>query len=140
MRLVRAIYVSRIGDAIGPADIEHILESARTHNHKNAITGILCFNGDYFLQCLEGSRSAVNKTYCKIVGDPRHREVTLLEYREASERNFPDWDMAFVPQSSLTSDVLLRYSAQSSFEPYELSGLSSLKLLRELAGRIKVST
>ena len=63
MFLVRLIYASKISSGFGPEDIESILQSARTYNVKTNVTGMLCFSNEYFLQCLEGSRTAVIKFY-----------------------------------------------------------------------------
>jgi hypothetical protein len=58
MFLVRLIYASTVADTFKPTDIECILTTARKKNKQHGLTGMLCFNSRYFLQCLEGSRSA----------------------------------------------------------------------------------
>lgn len=71
MFLTRLVYASTISESFTPDDIESILIAARKNNIKTNVTGILCFNRKYFLQCLEGSRTAVNKTYHHILNDPK---------------------------------------------------------------------
>jgi len=69
-----------------------------------AITGVLCVcqGGNVFLQALEGGRDAVNALYGRIVQDPRHRDVTLLDYAEIDERRFAGWRMGSVDSARST--------------------------------------
>tara|TARA_Y100001951_G_scaffold21856_1_gene16832 strand:+ start:3806 stop:4006 length:201 start_codon:yes stop_codon:yes gene_type:complete len=50
-------------------------------------------NQHYFLQCLEGSRSNVNKIYHRILNDKRHRDPIILDYQEIEARDFSAWEM-----------------------------------------------
>ena len=94
--LVRLLYASRATGEIDDALVASILERSRGYNMEHGITGIPCTytEGSVFLQVLEGGRAAVNKLYASIVCDPRHREVTLLDYAEVPERRFASWRMA----------------------------------------------
>lgn len=121
MYLVRSTYVSTIGEGFSLEDIENILETAVKHNKINKVTGVLCFSKCLFLQCLEGSRKSVNQTLQKIMADSRHHDFTLLDYREIAEREFDEWSMGYVPESSLTAAVNLKYSADGEFNPYGMS-------------------
>lgn len=56
MFLTRLIYTSSVSEQFSPDDISTILDAARNNNQKFNVTGMLCFNRKYFLQCLEGSR------------------------------------------------------------------------------------
>lgn len=132
MFMTRIIYTSTVTDKFKPNDIEDILTTARKYNDKNAITGLLVFNSKTFLQCLEGSRIDVNSTYNRILSDPRHRDVILLDYRDIDEREFDTWSMGYVPSSSLTTDVNIKYSATRNFNPYHMSGKSVHGLLLSL--------
>ena len=132
MYLVRLIYASRMAEGFDQQDISDILESARHYNAKNNITGLLCFSRKIFLQCIEGSRTQVNATYRHILNDARHSDVILLDYTEIVEREFDQWSMGYVPESSLTAPLNLKYSGTKDFDPYKMSGESALRLLRAL--------
>lgn len=125
MFLVRLIYVSSVTENFNPADIETILVSARISNQASNVTGALCFNRRFFLQCLEGSRSKVNETYHRILNDKRHENIVMLEYQEIVEREFYDWTMAYMPDMSIAKDINMRYSGTPEFEPYTMSGVSA---------------
>ncbi len=117
-------------------DIPTILETARTQNSKNNVTGLLSFSRNCFLQCLEGTRSAVNETYHRIAQAPRHHKIVLLNYQEITERQFAEWAMGYIPESSLTAPVNLKFSGSASFSPYELSGESAHQLLASLQNAV----
>lgn len=132
MYLVRLIYASKKTQDIGPQDIEQILKSARANNQELDVTGMLCFNRKFFLQCLEGSRKKVNHIYHKILNDPRHSDIVMLDYQEISKREFSAWSMGYMPESSLTRPVLLKFSGSGDFNPYEISGESAHGLMLAL--------
>ena len=136
MFLTRLVYASTITDAFQHTDIESILFKAREQNAKIDVTGMLCFNRKYFLQCLEGSRTNVNKTYHKILNDRRHTRIILLDYKEISVREFGSWSMGYMPESSMTKPINLKYSGKSDFEPYEMSGESAWKMMIRLKENI----
>lgn len=131
MYLVRLVYASSMGELFNPDDIEHILESARRNNQRAAVTGLLCFSRRYFLQCLEGSRARVNQTYHRILNDPRHQDIVILDYQEIVGREFDSWAMGYTPESSLTAPINLKFSGAKQFNPYEMSGESAHKMMLE---------
>lgn len=135
--LVRLLYASRTVDA-GPEAIESILAQSREFNPANGITGVLCYGGGVFLQCLEGGRAEVNELYGHIVRDARHRDVTLLHYEEILERRFGGWSMGQVNISKANHTQLLKYSERPELDPYALSGKVSLALLEDLAATAAV--
>lgn len=136
MFLVRLVYASTVSEQFQPTDIERILKFAKENNARNGVTGMLCFNHKYFLQCLEGSRSKVNDTYNLIARDPRHKDIVLLDYQTITYREFSDWSMGYVPASKLTSDITFNFSSSNDFNPYTMSGESSSQLLLALRGTV----
>jgi hypothetical protein len=96
--LVRLLYASRADREVDDAFVASILERSQKYNLEHGITGILCTysQGNVFIQVLEGARAAVNTLYGAIVRDPRHRDVTLLDYAEITERRFASWRMGSV--------------------------------------------
>ena len=80
MNIVRLIYASRLKKKLDHAAVEKIADVSRRNNKKLGVTGALCSSPRGFLQILEGPPEAVNELYNRIVRDPRHADVTLLEY------------------------------------------------------------
>ena len=132
MYLTRLIYVSTITQLCRPESLDEILMASRKHNKEDHITGILSFDEQYFLQCLEGSRAKVNEAYSRIHNDKRHSNVIILDYEEISSRVFGDWSMGYVPKSKLTGLLNIQFSGSDSFTPYEMSGASAFQMLLEL--------
>ena len=129
MFLVSLIYTSEMVDSVGFKDI---LEISRVKNEEDGITGVLLFCNNNIVQCLEGSREAVNETYTRIATDKRHKNLLLVDYRVISMRSFSKWTMGYVPESSVTRPILLKYSVSQNFEPRLLSGESCLRMLVDL--------
>ena len=107
---------------------------SRSHNLEYGITGVLCVyqGGNVFMQALEGSRAAVNSLYGSIVRDPRHRDITLLDYAEINERLFSGWRMGSVDLAKVNLGSILRYSEKAVLDPYSMTGRAALALLEEL--------
>ena len=132
--LVRLVYASLAAGEIDHAMIASILEQSQTYNLEHGITGVLCTypQGNLFLQVLEGSRAEVNQLYATIVRDPRHRDVTLLDYAEIDERRFAGWRMGSVDLGKVNLSNILRYSEKPVLDPFTMTGRAALALLGEL--------
>jgi hypothetical protein len=132
--LVRLLYASRTDSPIDEALVASILERSRSANLEHGITGILCSAspGRVFLQLIEGGRAEVNALYRNIVRDPRHAEVTLLDYAEVTERRFSSWRMGRVNLNRVNQGTILRFSETAEFDPFAMSGPTALALLDEL--------
>lgn len=133
MPLCRLIYASRANDLPRPEDLEAILGVSRQNNARVGVTGALMYSSREFLQCLEGSREAVNATYARIVRDPRHSEVSILEFGEIERRWFANWGMHHVPPLWSSRQMLLRYGERESFNPLKMSAACARALLGDLA-------
>ncbi|MDO6527389.1 BLUF domain-containing protein [Motilimonas sp. 1_MG-2023] len=136
MNLYRIVYASTLSESFNSQDIEHILASSRRNNKKQDVSGMLLFSHRYFLQCLEGSRDNINQTYQRILSDERHCRVTIVSYENVTQREFCAWSMGYVPESHLTRELLFKFSASATFDPYTLSNVSALALLKSLHGTV----
>jgi len=117
---VRLIYVSRTTEACDVTAIEEILNVSRKKNAARHITGMLCYDPAFFMQCLEGPKDAVNDLYRDIACDSRHTCVTLLAYHVIEERMFDGWSMAFVRASDLDAQTLRKFG-RGKLDPFALS-------------------
>jgi hypothetical protein len=133
MPLVRLIYASQSTELAKLDILVSILKVARKNNKKGGITGILCYDPKYFLQWLEGPRDSINNLYSIIMKDPRHKNVTLLDYQEISVRTFERWSMAYASTSKANRSLLFKYSVGLSFDPYNLNAEGARGFLMELS-------
>lgn len=139
MALERLIYASRSVELLKPEQLDAILKVSATNNAKVGVTGALMYSSREFLQCLEGSREAINQTYARILRDPRHSDLVILDYREVDRRWFSGWGMHHVPPLWSSRQVLLRYSERETFAPSKMSASMAAALLSDLAADLAAS-
>ena len=103
------------------SDLLLILSQARLNNSRNGITGLLSFDGQNFLQLLEGPKAIVRATVQRISTDSRHYNVKMILDVPITARRFADWGMGFVtvnsespvgiqgfhPQSGASNDAIM---------------------------------
>lgn len=103
--LCRLVYESTVRlpfGAEGEQGIQEILTAARSRNAALGVTGVLYFDGSYFLQVLEGPQGAIAEVFASILADPRHTDLRVVERGPIATRSFAGWDMAWVTAVSVT--------------------------------------
>ena len=132
--LVRLMYASRAAAALDTEEVTAILRHSRETNAREGLTGALCLcnTGRLFIQVIEGGRDAVSRRYNKIVGDPRHTDVTLLQFEEIAERRYAGWAMGQVNMSRLNPALLLKYSETANLDPWRISGAATASMFEEM--------
>lgn len=120
MNLIRLTYASRLKNPLSHATLENIMKVSRRNNKKLGVTGALCSSPRGFLQILEGHPDPVNELFRRIVQDPRHSNVTLLEYTKVPCREFENWSMAYVRTDELAAALLHKYSEHKLFDPFKM--------------------
>jgi hypothetical protein len=97
------IYVSHAADGLKSSDLHDILNKAHQVNANLGITGLLLYKNKRFMQLIEGQEDTVRGLYQKILQDPRHRDLIVLQEDTEPERQFPEWSMAFRNLNTLPS-------------------------------------
>ncbi|MDO7841722.1 BLUF domain-containing protein [Sphingomonas immobilis] len=92
--MLQLVYISTAVPSVGENDLSKILARSRTNNRHDELTGFLLFNGQRFLQALEGPDAHVESTIARIATDPRHRALVTLSRRAIDAREFGEWAMA----------------------------------------------
>jgi len=133
MEMVRLIYVSVMTEECDMDALQEILKVSRKNNAEIGVTGILCYDPAFFLQCLEGPAEAVHGLYRTIEQDDRHKKVQLIEDTPARERMFGPWKMAFVKASELDRRIIERYSPNGKFDPYTFDPATACEFLAAIA-------
>jgi hypothetical protein len=95
MKLCRLVYMSE-RNMSAALDVTQLIDVSRRNNSRLGVTGFLMFDGEYFAQALEGTRSAVTHTYNRIAGDLRHLNLHLISCLDVQERLFPGWAMGLL--------------------------------------------
>ena len=110
------IYCSLARPNMDPAEIQKIIATAKHHNPRYGITGLLVYGSGIFFQWLEGPKDNVIRLMNIIGEDPRHLNVVVLsEEEEIRDRLFPDWDMELVEAAEI-GDVLKNALKEASDE------------------------
>ena len=89
-------YSSYAAAGLQPAELEAILKVSG-HNHaRDALTGVLMFNGAIFVQSVEGPKASVDRLMARLADDPRHCQIDIHDDRSIPKRIFADWTMGYV--------------------------------------------
>jgi Sensors of blue-light using FAD len=142
MHLSQLVYISRSVD-VDQLNTGKILSAARKFNGANDISGLLLFDGTYYLQRLEGARALISLLYHKIAGDPRHTDVAILAAGPLAERECADWAMGYIDDRDVVKHAVRRFSASNHLDPYTMSSESAVALVRYVAntpGIIRTTT
>ena len=123
------VYCSQAVHDMSKEALEKIIATARNHNPKFGITGLLVFGSGIFFQWLEGPRDNVTSLFKIISSDPRHSNVVLLTKEdEFRERLFPNWDMELVAAEDIV--VVLEDAMHDASDPMQKNAL--FNMLQEL--------
>lgn len=94
MPLVALMYVSAAMVAWGTPIFDRIRHSSLQHNERLDVTGLLLYSAGSFLQLIEGEERAVINTFNRIERDPRHTDITVVDWRFIVDRSYGQWRMA----------------------------------------------
>jgi hypothetical protein len=86
--------------------LKNISKASRYTNTNLNITGMLLYDGTFFLQYLEGTKEEVKQIYSVISSDHRHRNLFVLNEGELGDRHFPHWAMKINEIQSIDLETL----------------------------------
>lgn len=79
-----------------------IVEESKRRNRAYDITGVLLFDGTFFMQTIEGPPDSTKELFARIVKDHRHENVKPFGIHQIRERDFPDWHMELIRPAETT--------------------------------------
>lgn len=133
MNLTRLVYYSQRNPSEA-LNTKELIEVCQRNNRRMNLTGLLHFNGDHFIQVIEGGRVEVSALYHRISRDSRHSNIILLECSDARERMFPVWSMGLHQgMDERTSDIFLRYFSTDEINPESVNVDALLDVLQDLS-------
>ena len=95
MALFELLYLSEISATTSASAIAELVVQARLHNKTRGITGLLLFDGEHFIQSLEGEQVDVMALMNRIECDDRHFNVTHLHKGLVATRQFQNFAMGY---------------------------------------------
>ena len=94
---LKAVIISSFATpGLQPGEVEAIGRQSRRNNARDAITGLLLFNGAMFVAAVEGPDAAVDALLARLACDQRHCEMQIRDERVLGARIFPGWTMGHV--------------------------------------------
>ncbi len=140
MSLLRLAYVSTCAPGLSLDDVYKIMRVAHPWNVENGVSGMLCWSGEFFLQCLEGERRTVTTLFKNIAADARHADVEIIVAAPTNTRWFGEWGMGF-SRLMASHRLDLPSGRGASFNPYLLEAVdmeSTFEQLSQLAQRLSI--
>ena len=123
------VYCSKAVHHMDKEALEKIITTARHHNPRIGVTGLLVFGSGIFFQWLEGPKDNLTSLFEMISADPRHSNVVLLTKEdEFRERLFPNWDMELVAAEDISA--VLEDAMHEASDPKQKNTLANM--LQEL--------
>ena len=117
MAIIELIYTSLAEADTQDRDVRDILASSEKNNRANTITGLLLFDGERYIQILEGETQDVETLYEVICQDARHHDLELVHKGGITGRSFTNWRMAY---ESLPKGILANLAESMSIFSLEL--------------------
>jgi hypothetical protein len=133
--LLSVIYVSVADPALNSDDIDRLVAQAQANNARDALTGALIYNGQNFMQLLEGPAAKAEACLGAIRADRRHSGMIELRRRQIDEREFAGWSMLYSPLFRGHDEDLARISANGGLDPVDEQLLTNFLALGRGAGR-----
>ncbi len=132
------VYVSRALEA-DPARLraqaEAIALASAPRNARARVTGALAVGGGWFAQILEGRAEVLVALFDRILADPRHADIRLLDFAEIGRRRFHGWSMAWSGEipPDLAATAAADYLAQERH-----AGAPAARHVEPLAGALRL--
>ncbi len=135
---VQLIYVSTASGNLSIDEVKDVVNLAAQKNIGMGVSGFLCANSHYFMQCLEGEKEHVDALYQTISHDMRHHSLKMLGCEFIASRTFESWGMGVVLGLERHKEIVKKYNADAIFNPYLLSFKQSLDMLSEFSELKKI--
>jgi len=87
------VYRSRAVPSLTERDVQALVRRAQSRNRREALTGVVLYDGDHFFQWLEGPDANLGRVVESIRSDHRHTDLEVLGRHDGVERRFDGWDM-----------------------------------------------
>jgi hypothetical protein len=121
MPLEQLVYISRSTAPPSSAQLAaEITAEAVRHNPANGITGALAFTDTHFVQILEGSVGSLDVLVLRLLLDPRHTGLEVLDRIRITDRSFAGWAMIAAAMTPASYRQLIQLVAddERSMAPY----------------------
>ena len=96
--LSTVVYRSQAVHEMSPPALRDLTVTSQERNSREAVTGLMLYDGGQFYQWLEGPPASLDRVMGSIRQDPRHTNIEILNNQAAAARTFGDWSMKLAAQ------------------------------------------
>ncbi|WP_158267657.1 BLUF domain-containing protein [Adhaeribacter arboris] len=89
------MYISTALVIVQEAELQEMLIQYRRNNLRDAITGLLLYSGEHYVQLIEGAEEDLRRLFAKISKDYHHTNLIKLADGAIRQRSFENWSMGF---------------------------------------------
>ena len=129
----RLIYSSHSSENIDFKVVGEILTHAVKRNKEIGITGMMVYDGKYFLQCIEGDETVVDELWQKLTKDTRHHSLYINGTEFDEKRLFRDWNMGYMNNRHEIQKMIQSVTGNDVFSPETLNYAHAKLLLLQLS-------
>lgn len=104
MPIRAVVYASEANEAIAQdglgqagGKLDEVIDDACRFNRDAGVTGVLLFDGERFLQYLEGPEDGLSVAYSRVLSATSHTHLVELQRGRAGQRRLPFWPMRWLP-------------------------------------------
>ncbi|CAM4264377.1 BLUF domain-containing protein [Gillisia hiemivivida] len=94
------VYVSTASKDLEKKEIERILNSSKTWNNENDVTGLLLFSEGNFFQIIEGEKKKISELFEDIKKDKRHHDIIQIFGKDIHKEAYDGYASDFVLDSA----------------------------------------
>lgn len=117
--MLSVIYVSVADPGLAPDNIASLVVDAQARNARDELTGALIYNGQNFMQLLEGPVAKAEACLARIRADRRHNGMIEIRRRLVTERAFAAFSMLYSPLFRDHGEDLSRLAARGALDPQD---------------------
>lgn len=100
LSLYRITYTSHSSRLFNRNSLTAITSVSRRNNIKREITGLLVYCDRRFFQVLEGEEAVLSHLMSRLLADPRHRGLSMVEHGPVEQRAFTTWRLCCPSQDA----------------------------------------
>lgn len=137
MPLSQIVFFSRNKVKLGGGSmremVRDILAACNRYDRVSGLTGALVFNEDFFLQAMEGERTAISDQLWGLAADNRHSGMVMVSCRTIERRDFEGWMVGYAGHSEALDAIYMHYGTSAKLDPTDMSVHGVIDLLRAFA-------
>lgn len=77
--------------------LDALIDDAARFNRDAGVSGILLFDGERFLQYMEGPQDGLSVAFSRVLGSTSHSALVEMQRVRVGQRRLPFWPMRWLP-------------------------------------------